>query len=311
MALHCGCTPHSAARLPSTSGRRIPRSNAKGAFLDILTVALMLCAAALHASWHALVKSSDNQLTVLTGMSMVATVAAVIGLPFVAFPPAAVWPVLGASLLFHSGYRFCLAQAYAHGDLGAAYPLARGLVPLFATGVGVLALNQTLSPGQLLGVIVVSAGVCGLTIEAVRKLQGRLLLAAAGVGIMVTGYSVLDSYGVRLAGNWLSLTLWLITVDSGSFVALMFIIRGKPLWNELSAIRERTLVSGLLGVLSFVVFLWALSRGPVGAVTALRETSVLFAVLIGMALYREKRAFHRFAAAFLIIGGVVLIAAAR
>src|SRR5260221_10322423 len=118
----------------------------------------MLCAAALHASWHALVKSSGNQLTLLTGMSLVATVVAVIGLPFVAFPSAAVWPVLGASLLVHSGYRFCLAQAYEHGDLGAAYPLARGLVPLLAAGVGVWALGQPLSPGQLLGVAIVSAG---------------------------------------------------------------------------------------------------------------------------------------------------------
>jgi drug/metabolite transporter (DMT)-like permease len=271
----------------------------------------MLCAAALHASWHALVKSSGNQLTVLTGMSMVATAVAIIVLPFVAVPPAEVWPVLGASLLFHSGYRFCLAQAYAHGDLGAAYPLARGLVPLFATVVGICALGQILSHGQLLGVSVISVGVCWLASEPVRQLRGRLLLAAAGVGIMVTGYSVLDSYGVRLSASWLSFTLWLIVVDSGSFVVLMFLLRGKVLRNELAAIRGRILVSGLLGVLSFAVFLWALSRSPVGAVAALRETSVLFAVLIGMALYHEKRAFHRFAAAFLICGGVILIALAR
>lgn len=175
--------------------------------LDILTIVLMLCAAALHASWHALVKSSDNQLTVLVGMSMVATVVAAIGLPFVALPPAAVWPMLGTSLLFHSRYRFCLAQAYAHGDLGAAYPLARGPVPLFATGAGVSALGQTLSLGQVLGVCIVSARVCWLGSEAIRQLRGKLLLAAAGVGLMVTGYSVPDSYGVRLSANWLSFIL--------------------------------------------------------------------------------------------------------
>jgi drug/metabolite transporter (DMT)-like permease len=304
-ALQCGCTPRGdASDIGDGSGSR-------GIRLDILTVVLMLCAAALHASWHALVKSSDNGLTVLTGMSLVATVVAAIGLPFVAVPPAVVWPVLGVSLLFHFAYRFCLAQAYAHGDLGAAYPLARGLVPIFAMVVGIWALGQTPMVGQLVGVSVVSAGVCWLASEAVRKLQGRLLLAAAGVGIAVAGYSILDSYGVRLSESWLSFTLWLIVVDSGSFVVLMFILRGRPLWDELGAMRGRTVTSGLLGVLSFSVFLWALSRGPVGPVAALRETSVLFAVLIGMALYREKRAIHRFAAALLIIGGVVLIAAAR
>ncbi|MEA2879155.1 MAG: hypothetical protein QOF14_4351 [Hyphomicrobiales bacterium] len=271
----------------------------------------MLSAAALHASWHALVKSSDNQLTMLTGMSLVATAIAALFLPFVALPPPAVWPVLAVSLLFHSGYRFSLAQAYAHGDLGAAYPLARGLVPILAMGIGFWVLGQTPPTGQLAGVVVVSTGVCWLASEAVRAFQGKLLFAAAGAGIAVAGYSVLDSYGVRLSGDWLSFTVWLIVIDSGSFVVLMFILRGRRLWDELGAVRERTLLSGLLGVLSFAVFLWALSRGPVGAVTALRETSILFAVLIGMALYREKRAFHRCAAAALIIAGVVLIAVWR
>ncbi|MEA2874504.1 MAG: hypothetical protein QOH67_4652 [Hyphomicrobiales bacterium] len=271
----------------------------------------MLCAAALHASWHALVKSSDDQLTVLTGMSLVAALVAALFLPFVALPPAAVWPVLALSLFFHSGYRFSLAQAYTHGDLGAAYPLARGLVPIVTMAIGVWALGQIPSHGQLAGVVVISTSVCWLALEAVRQFQGKLLLAAAGAGAMVAGYSVLDSYGVALSGDWLSFTVWLIVIDSGSFVLLMFLLRGRALGSELAAVRQRTLLSGLLGVLSFAVFIWALSRGPVGAVTALRETSVLFAVLIGMVLYRERRGLRRLSAAALVVAGVMLIAISR
>jgi drug/metabolite transporter (DMT)-like permease len=279
--------------------------------VDTLTIVLMLCAAALHASWHGIVKSSGDQLTVLTGMSLIAALLAACGLPFVAIPPPALWPVLLVSTVLHSGYRFALAQAYRHGDLGQAYPLARGLVPIFAMGIGVAFLGDTLSNGQLGGVVIVSAAICWLATEAIRSVQGRLLLAAAGAGLTVAGYSVLDAYGVRHSENWMSYTVWLIVLDSGSFVVLMWFLKGAQLWRELSEARVRTTVSGILGVGSFAVLLWALGRGPVGVVAALRESSVLFAVLIGIAFYRERLALHRIAAAALIAAGIVVISAAR
>jgi hypothetical protein len=98
-------------------------------------VALMLLAGLLHATWHSLVKSGSNQITILTGMSLVAGTAAVIALPFVSPPPAAVWPVLILSIAIHIGYKFFLARAYYLGDLGRAFPLARGTVPLVAAGL--------------------------------------------------------------------------------------------------------------------------------------------------------------------------------
>jgi drug/metabolite transporter (DMT)-like permease len=267
----------------------------------------MLSAAVLHASWHALVKTGDNQLTVLAGMSLVAALCAAVVLPFVPLPPPSVWLVLFVSLFLHSGYRFSLAQAYAHGDLSQAYPLGRGFVPIFATAIGFLTLGQTPSPSQLVGTVIVSAGVSWIAGDAVRQLQGRLILAAAGVGITVAGYSVLDAYGARASGNWLSFTAWLIVLDSGSFVALMACVRGRQLWGELADMRQRVSVAGILGVISFAIFIWALSRSSVGAVAALRETSILFATLIGMTFYGEERVFRRIAAAVMIMLGIVLI----
>jgi drug/metabolite transporter (DMT)-like permease len=267
----------------------------------------MLSAAVLHASWHALVKSADDQLAVLAGMGLVAAAFAVALLPFVAWPPASVWPVLALTLFLHSGYRFSLARAYKYGDLSQAYPLGRGLVPLFAAFLDFWALGQTPSPGQFLGIVTVSAGVIWLASEAIRALQGKLVLAAAGVGLTVAGYSVLNAYGARASESWLSFAAWLIVLDSGSFFILMYAVRGKGLLVALTAMRGRTLTSGLLGVSSFAVFIWALSRSPVGAVAALRETSILFATLIGMSLYQEKHLFSRLAAAVIIMVGIVLI----
>jgi drug/metabolite transporter (DMT)-like permease len=277
--------------------------------LDALTITLMLLAAVLHATWHSLVKSGDNGLTILTGMCLVSAVVAALFLPFVALPPAPVWPVLMGSVLLHSGYRLSLAQAYAHGDLSQAYPLARGLVPLFATALAFVSMGQLPTAGQLVGIGIVSVGLIGLAGDTIRGgIRGRLLLAAAGAGLTVAGYSVVDAYGARLSGDWASYTAWLIVLDSGSFFLLCWAIQGRGIWSQLDRQRWRTLISGVLGLGSFAVFLWALSHSPVGAVSALRETSVLFATMIGILVHGEKRSLLRIASATAIVIGIGTIA---
>jgi len=277
--------------------------------LDLLTIGLMLLAALLHAGWHSLVKAGADQTVTLVGMGLVASVAALAALPFVPLPPAALWPVLAASVALHVGYKLCLARAYANGDLGEAFPLARGMVPLFATTLAVATLGQVPSLGQSLGIGLVSTGLLMVMLERQRQPNWRLWSAAAGAGLAVAGYSVLDAYGIRLFGTWLGFTAWLIVLDTAVFLGLSRMQRGPKLWRDLKATRWRVLASGTLGLASFCVFLWALSRGPVGVVSALRETSMLFAIAIGVLLHRERLSAPRFAGALLMVSGVVAIAA--
>ncbi len=275
--------------------------------MDLLTVALMLIAALLHAGWHSLVKSGADQLVTLAGMGIVASTAALAAIPFVPWPPALVWPVLAASVALHVGYKLCLCRAYAHGDLGEAFPLARGMVPLFATLLALATLAQVPTLGQGVGVCAVSAGI--LVVMRQGRPNWRLWSAAAGAGLAVACYSVLDAYGVRRFGSWIGFTAWLIVLDNIVFLALSRMQRGTALWRELRATKWRVLASGVLGLASFCVFLWALSRGPVGAVSALRETSMLFAIGLGVLLHREALSAARIAGALLMILGVVAIAA--
>jgi drug/metabolite transporter (DMT)-like permease len=242
--------------------------------LDHLTITLMLLAALLHAGWHSPVKGGDDQMVTLAGMGMVASVAALAALPLVPLPPAAVWPVLAASVALHVGYKLCLSRAYAHGDLSEAFPLARGMVPLFATAIAYTTLGQVPSTGQALGIAAVSAGILAVMLDHQGRrgaANWRLWAAAAGAGLAVAGYSVLDAYGIRVFGDWLGFTAWLIVVDNIAFLATSRLARGSALWRDLLAMKGRVLASGALGLASFCVFLWALSRGPVGAVSALRE----------------------------------------
>jgi len=268
----------------------------------------MLLAALLHAGWHSLVKAGADQTVTLAGMGLVASVAALAALPFVPLPPAMLWPVLAASVALHVGYKLCLARAYANGELGEAFPLARGMVPLFATTLALATLGQVPSLGQSLGIGLVSTGLLLVMLERQREPNWRLWSAAAGAGLAVAGYSVLDAYGIRLFGTWLGFTAWLIVLDTVVFLGLSRLQRGPKLWRDLKATRWRVLASGTLGLASFCVFLWALSRGPVGVVSALRETSMLFAIALGVLLHRETLSLPRFLGALLMVLGVVAIA---
>jgi drug/metabolite transporter (DMT)-like permease len=279
--------------------------------LDATTALLMLAAGILHAGWHAIVKTG-NSLATLAGMGLASAALALPFLAFVAAPPLSLWPVLCVSLALHAGYKTSLALAYEHGDLSRAYPLARGLVPLFAAPLSYFALHQLPAPGQLVGILVVSAGVLGLALERVGSIVNRrLLLGALGAGCMVAGYSVVDAYGTRADTGWASFTAWLIVLDSLTFLATARLIRGPLLWSEFRVDSGRTIIAGGLGVCSFAVFVWALSRQPVAVVVAFRECSVLFATLIGWLILRERVTGWRIAAVGSIAVGLILVAAWR
>jgi len=277
--------------------------------LDLFTLTLMLAAGVMHASWHGLVKSGADQVINLAGMGLVATVCAAVVLPFVPAPPVAVWPVLVASVILHNGYKVCLAWAYKRGDLVQAFPLARGAVPLFATAIGFVALGQVPSFRQLGGIALVSVGILLMSLESSRRaFNAPLFTATAGAGLAVASYSVLDAFGTRLYGDWLGFTAWLIVFDNLTYLGLSRAIRGPALWPNLLRLRVRILASGGLGVASFVVFLWALSRHAVGSVSAVRETSVLFAMLIGALVYHEPLSPWRAVSGILVVAGIVMIA---
>lgn len=246
--------------------------------MDASVAAAVLAASLLHASWHALVKSSGDGVIALAGMNLVSAVVAIAVLPFVSIPTTAAALVIAVSVLLHVGYKIALAHLYARADLSQGYPLARGLTPVLATVLGLVFLAEAPSPATLAGVIAISLGIAGLIFErGLRTLSASSLLAALAVGTSVATYSALDAYGVRINGDWLGFMAWLVVCDSTAFVAYAIATRGGRTLSEWRIAWARTVVSGVLGLASFGVFMWALARAHVGAVAALRETSIIFA----------------------------------
>lgn len=281
--------------------------------MDTFTITLMLAAGLLHASWHSLVKSSADGIANMAGMGVVASTPAFVWL-IVMMPPLGpgVWAVLAVSVFLHVGYKICVAKAYTYASLGEAFPMARGAVPLFATVIAFIGLGQVPTLGQCGGIALICISLILLGYERFRSaFNGTLLAAITGAGFAVALYSVLDSYGTRLSGNWIDFTAWLIVLDTTTFLLVARLMRGPRLWATMAAIRRRIMTLGLLGLISFGVFMWALSRNPVGPVSALRETSVLFSVLIGICFHREPLSGQRIAAALLIVAGIVILAVSQ
>lgn len=271
--------------------------------------AAVLGAALLHAAWHALVKTSGDRVVALAGVNLVSGAIAVALLPFVALPSASAFAVVAVSVPIHGAYKLALATLYSGAELSRAYPLARGVTPIFTALLAALLLGDRPGPAATAGIVAVSLGVLGLLLErGVPPLSAAKIAAALGAGLAVAVYSVVDAFGVRLTGDWLGFTAWLVACDSGLFVSYAIATRRAEALRLWRATWGRTLVSGLLGSVSFGIFLWALGRAQVGAVAALRETSILFAALIGVALLKERMTPVRGVSAALVALGVAALA---
>jgi drug/metabolite transporter (DMT)-like permease len=272
----------------------------------------VLAAALLHATWHALVKSSGDRVVALAGMNVVSGAAALALLPFVSAPNAAAGVVIAFSVLLHMGYKVALARLYVRADLSQGYPLARGTTPLIAVGLGAVFLGERPTGATMVGIVAISAGIAGLVLQGgVRRTSFATLCAALAVGAAVAAYSVVDAYGVRLNGDWLGFTAWLVACDSAAFVCYAIATRRAAASAAWRRDWQRTLASGALGIVSFGVFMWALGRAEVGAVTALRETSIVFSSILGTWFLKERKSPVRFAAAGMVMAGIAALAFAR
>ena len=269
---------------------------------------LMLFAAALNASWNALIKVSGDRIAVMVAISIVASVLAAILLPFAGVPDPASLQWLPVAIALHVGYLVLLPLAYNYGDLGQIYPIARGSSPLIVTLGAFIFVGEVLDPIPLLGVACLTVGVMTLACDRGtgfaqnRRGVGLALLT----GAFVAAYTIVDGIGARASGNALAFALWL-KVGDGLVIFLLF----AP-WKRaaiMEAFRKSAPAVGLFGgvqILTYCILLYALSRAPFGVVAALRETSVLFAALISTFWLKEGFGVWRFASAGLVFAGIIL-----
>lgn len=272
---------------------------------------MVLTAAVLHASWNAIVKGAGDRALAMAAVAGAHAVTGGIALAFVPAPAPESWPFIVGSALIHYAYFAFLFLSYRYGDLSHVYPIARGIAPMLVALGALVFAGEMLSPGGWAGVIAVSAGIGLLALRrnGVLAAERAAVLSALATGVMIASYSVNDGIGIRLSGAPAGYIAWIFFVELPITVGIL-VWRG----GGLRALPGRALAvgfgGGMLSVLAYGLVLYAKTMAPLAAVSAVRESSVIIAALIGVVLFGERPWARRVVAAVVVGSGVILLASA-
>lgn len=271
-------------------------------------VGAVLCGALLHAAWNALIKSSSNKSLDTALIHLLGSVVAIPLVAVVGWPAPAAWPYIAASMVIHIGYYTALSGAYRHGDLGLTYPLMRGTAPLLVALSASLTLGEHLSPLAWVGVLGICLGVLTLGLSQHAFDAPKAVWFALANAVIIALYTIADGLGVRASGNAMQYVAALFLLDGWPFALIVFLRQKRAV--VLPYVRQRwplALGGAVASMGSYGVALWAMTRAPVATVAALRETSVLFAALLGAWYLKEKFTTRRFVGTGVILVGVMAL----
>ena len=272
-------------------------------------MAIVLFAAALHASWNALVRASAHKFQDTVLIVLGAAVWTGFLLPLVPMPAVESWPYLATSVLIHVVYFSLVAFSYRGGELSFVYPLMRGSAPALTAVAAVLLLNESPSPGGWVGVLLISCGVLVLAGDAWRAGTFRAasaMFALANAGVIVV-YTLVDGQGVRLSGHALSYTAWIFLLTAPLLLAVATAAQGREVLQRIALGWRRGLLGGACTLASYALALWAMTRAPIALVAALRETSVVFAAVIAVYFLKEPMTRLRVASIVTVCAGAVAV----
>lgn len=277
----------------------------------------VLFAALLHALWNALLKSGVDKHAATIALSFGAVPPAIGCLLYAGLPAWESWPFVLGSVAIHTGYNLTLLNAYRAAEFTQVYPVARGAAPVLTALAGSILLDEHLSPVQAFAVCVIAAGVVSMVFAARDRVGGRSSMSGTGLGwalatsVLIASYSLNDGMGARLAGN------------SFAFYGLSALITTVTVTIAVSALRPGSVaavwprakgalfVGGPMSFAAYAIVTWGFANAPIAAVSALREVSIVFAMLIGTFVLRERMNWRKAASSFVTLFGVLVLRLAR
>jgi len=281
---------------------------------DVLATVLILLSALLHAVVNAMVKISDDGLLVRGFMNATALAVSAPLAFFVPWPSAELWRILFVAMLVHGLYPFFLVAAYRYCDLSAVFPLARGTAPLgVVVLVGTIA-GEVLSWAKIACIGLICAGVISFAFErgafSVPSARRGMVLSVT-TGVIIAVYTIIDAIGLRVAEAKITYIVWLFVLDGIFVSSSIALLHHKNLVPLLAKNWKRALLGGIMGVITYGLALFALGIGAIGEIAALRETSIVFAALIGAFFLGEAFGLRRMFASLLVAVGVIALQLTR
>jgi drug/metabolite transporter (DMT)-like permease len=275
--------------------------------------AAVLGAALLHALWNSVVKGADDKFMSSARVGLwTGVIAALVALATPA-PSVASLPYVIASALVHVVYFLLVGRLYRNADLSVAYPLMRGLAPLVATAIAAVTLREVPNAAALVGVLALVVGVAAMGFSGLAhgRIDRLTLVVALFNSVIIAIYSVIDGEGARLAGpgaaHAFAYNAWADALTAVFYLPVVLALRGKAIGPELLRDPLRSAFAGLAAFGGYAIVVWAMTQAPIGAVAALRECSVVFAAIIGVAFLGEPFRGARAGATLLIVAGVIAL----
>lgn len=270
--------------------------------------AIVLLAAVLHALWNAIVKHGGDPFLRLAVIALTGSALMVPVVPFVPVPDPASWPWLLGSMVTHIFYYTLLCLGYLKGDLSLVYPVARGVAPPTVALLAATFAAELPSPAGLAALAMISVGILAIARTGTRvKAQHGSMLFAAGCGMTIAVYTLFDGLGIRAAGTELGYIAWLFLIDGLPFGLVVLWLQRHKLRAFLANGLWPTVVGGVMSFLAYALVIWAMNRAPMAFVSALRETSVVLAAILGTKLLGEPFGRERIGAAAIVALGTVLL----
>ena len=252
-------------------------------------------------------RAGGDRLNAITIMCVVTAIAGALVVPLLPAPARASWPFLAFSAIAECAYSVALAKAYDAGLLAEVYPIARGSSPLLVTIAAFALAHERLAAPAAIGVALVSGGIIGVAFGRGRP-RAAATLTALAAGAMIACYTVSDGLGARASGSAIAYACWMLMVQGALMPFVFAALRGRAPTFGLDRETAKNAIGGVLSLVAYAVVVWALSRAPMGQVSALRETGILFAMIIGVLFLKERPSGPQIVSAAVIAAGAAILA---
>lgn len=273
--------------------------------MDFLVFSVVLCAALMHASWNAIVKNVPDKTAMMTAITLGHLVPAVAIMVVLPLPSFAEIPFLLSGAVLRIGYQFLLIRAYHMTDLSAVYPIARGFVPLNISllSVGLFAERLSLQQYGAMALILLGLFAMAWRSNLDRKSVSTALLTSG----FITAYSLSDAWGARSAIHPVTFYGWLSALNAVLFVASISVSPQRGALKRAFRLWHFGLLGGLLSFGAYALVIWSYTKAPLALVSALRESSIIFAALIAILFLGERPTRqHLIGVVFVALGAISL-----
>ena len=267
---------------------------------------IVLFASATHAIWNGMVKNHSDKAVAISGIVFGRLPLSIIAIILLPLPSVESIPYMIVSVIIHQGYQWFLLSSYEIGDLTKVYPIARGTGPLVATIISILFLGLVLDNLIILSILLICSGIIFLSSFDGPNQNNKILKYSLLTGLCIGLYSITDGYGARISLSATSFVSWTFIINALVYPLIISFKNQKNLINRVKQSGKKMFfVGGSLDYLTYIIVVWAFTKAPIPMVGALRETSILFSIIIGYFVLKEKISTTKIFSILLILVGII------